>query len=360
MVVSYKKQVVLGILLLVILLGVVEVLVNIWLYNFYKCEFEDNEIFKNVDEETKRKICLENINIEYSEQKLSKVEKVQKLMQHNSEGFRGPEFEKNKPENTVRIFTIGGSTTFGAGVFDNQTIPFYLQQKFDEQNFDSNVEVINVGWPKQWSETETNLIKDRLIKYEPDLFIVYDGWNDFPRQPSNIIKWKERWQEVCELGEKQGFDTIVTLQPLVFTGKKILTDYESTILIKSKERFDDKKYLPYFEQLKKLQTFCTLTANLRNAFDYVKEPIFFDAGHVGPRGNQIIAEKFFQLSLPIVIENLKDIVSEKDTQKSPTEESNPQIISNEFDIFWVNFSHVFRDIISSYQTPKVFPLVFQQ
>jgi len=59
--VSYKKQFVLLFLLTLTFLVVVEVVVNIWLYYFYSCDFEDNEIFGNVDTQTKRKICLENI-----------------------------------------------------------------------------------------------------------------------------------------------------------------------------------------------------------------------------------------------------------------------------------------------------------
>ena len=69
--VSYKKQFILGFLLLLILLIVVEVLVNVWLYNFYTCEFEDNEIFKDLDAETKKKICYENIGLAHTEGRLT-------------------------------------------------------------------------------------------------------------------------------------------------------------------------------------------------------------------------------------------------------------------------------------------------
>jgi len=47
--VSHKKQLVFLILLTLIFLIVVEVLVNIWLYFFYTCDFADSEIFENVD-----------------------------------------------------------------------------------------------------------------------------------------------------------------------------------------------------------------------------------------------------------------------------------------------------------------------
>ena len=54
--ISYKKQTTLGIILLIILFLVVELVANVW-WNFQiECEFEDNEIFQNMDlKEKKRK-----------------------------------------------------------------------------------------------------------------------------------------------------------------------------------------------------------------------------------------------------------------------------------------------------------------
>ena len=45
---------------------------------------------------------------------------------YNSHGFRGDEFEKEKPDDTFRIFTVGGSTTFGIGAEDDETWPAHL------------------------------------------------------------------------------------------------------------------------------------------------------------------------------------------------------------------------------------------
>jgi len=143
--VSIKKQFVLGILLLIVLLGVVELFANIWLYNIYRCEFEDNEIFKNTDPVANRKLCLESLGYEvwldvegtqdFTNERISIVkgtlwkEKLDtsNMVYINEYGFRGPEITKEKPEKTYRIFAIGASTTFGSGVFDTQTYPFYLQ-----------------------------------------------------------------------------------------------------------------------------------------------------------------------------------------------------------------------------------------
>jgi len=142
-------------MLLITLLAVVELGANIWVYYFYTCELEDSEIFKNLDAETKRKICLDSLGYDFVRQKVSWAEGTRgaetfggidkEIVHINSEGYRGPEFTKEKPANVFRIFTIGGSTTFGSGVFDNQTYPYYLQEIYDQSKLEFKVEVINIG-----------------------------------------------------------------------------------------------------------------------------------------------------------------------------------------------------------------------
>ena len=57
--VSYKKQTLLGIIGLLILFVVVEVIANVWWITQINCEFEENEIFMNMDEETRRQLCVD-------------------------------------------------------------------------------------------------------------------------------------------------------------------------------------------------------------------------------------------------------------------------------------------------------------
>ena len=96
----------------------------------------------------------------------------------NSEGFRGPEFSKDKPDNTYRIIAVGGSTTFGSGVTNENTWPKILEKKLQNLSIGKNIEVINAGIPAITSFNESKLIKEKLIHYKPDLIIVYDGMND--------------------------------------------------------------------------------------------------------------------------------------------------------------------------------------
>ena len=64
----------------------------------------------------------------------------------NSLGFRGDEFSKIKPDETYRIFMLGGSPMFGYGATsDETTIPGFTQKIFDEKDFGFDIEVINSG-----------------------------------------------------------------------------------------------------------------------------------------------------------------------------------------------------------------------
>ena len=213
----------------------------------------------------------------------------------NSLGFRGSEFSKDKPDNTYRIFAVGGSTTHGATlVNDDETWPAYLQQKFNQIESEISVDVINTGIMAATTEKESKIIKDRLVNYEPNLIIMYDGWNDLIHLTVN--ETIQNWQSVCELGNVVGFNTIIILQPLVGTGNRVLTDHEYQNL--NVENLEKLHLLA--EKLVHLNQHCTQTVDFRGIFDYVQHPIFLDGGHTESRGNQIIAENIFAVSFPIV------------------------------------------------------------
>jgi len=369
--VSYKKQFVLMLFLLITLLVVVEVLVNIWLYNFYRCDFEEqNQYFKNwVNEETSRKICLESLEYNFMNQEIKKIEGATKTLDENlvyinSEGFRGPEFSKVKPENTFRIFFLGGSTTFGLGVLDNQTYPYYYQQMLDDTNLDFNFQVINAGWSGWASVRETNVIKDRFLDYEPDLFIVLDGFNEIDKEVKknnpdySATLWKERWIEACNLGKQKGFGVIVTLQPLVNSGKKLLTVQESEMLMKLENRYPTELYLEYADQLNGLEKHCNVVQDLRGIYNDVSEPIFFDYVHVGPRGNQILAENMYTLSLPLI----NDIASEKFSNEYVEDFPNEKftVTPSENAVSFLEETNILiQNMLYKYKTPRISSLIFK-
>ena len=79
---------------------------------------------------------------------------------------------------------VGGSTMFGAPS-DETTIPGYLQQLLNENDFEFDIEVINSGIQGADSNTELNHYK--LITFSP-LIVIYDGWNDLRANNPNVVK----------------------------------------------------------------------------------------------------------------------------------------------------------------------------
>ncbi len=305
--VSYKKQITLGIIGIAILLLVVEIVANVWWVTQIHCEFEQNEIFQNFDEVEKRQLCLDFYNLKTSGNEIIPDQDTGSIT-INSLGFRGSEFSTVKPTDTYRIFMIGGSTMFGAGATsDETTIPGYLQHILNEKDLMFGIEVINSGIQGADSNTELNLIEQKLVRFSPDLVIIYDGWNDL-RANNTPIMVKENWKRICEFGEQNNFDVIVTLQPIAGFGNKILTeqeleysqfgtDYNNNPLIELLPVYQD-----YAEKLSEINS-CTGTFDLRDVFDTEIEPIYWDQGHVSDKGNSIVAKSLGNTIFPIVLDN---------------------------------------------------------
>ena len=215
---------------------------------------------------------------------------------YNSHGFRGDEFEREKPGNTFRIFAIGGSTTFGVGVQHSETWPAHIQQIINEKITDKEIEVINAGIPGATSTSEYEFIKNKLPPFDPDLIIMYDGWNE--RKGIEVNESIRNWESVCKLGKNEGFDTIIIIQPIPITGQRVLTEQEIQNAVPRNLPYLQKsqQYVDAFEELDEV---CTKTADFRRIFDYVQEPIFYDAGHTMSFGNKIIAENVFSVISPI-------------------------------------------------------------
>ncbi|MCW8926823.1 MAG: tetratricopeptide repeat protein [Xanthomonadales bacterium] len=92
--------------------------------------------------------------------------------------FNDQSFPKNKQKNTYRIFTVGGSTTAGRPFDHKVSFGGWLQAFLDEADPGTNWEVINAGGSSYASYRVAKLMQE-LVQYQPDLFIVYSGHNEF-------------------------------------------------------------------------------------------------------------------------------------------------------------------------------------
>ena len=226
----------------------------------------------------------------------------------NSFGFRGDEFAKIKPDKTYRIFVVGASPVFGYGATsDETTISGYMGKFLDGKDFGFDIEVINSGLQAADSNKELKLVERKLITFSPDLIIIYDGWDDL-RSDTSPNELKENWKSVCEIGNENNFDTVISLQPIAGFGNKSLTMQESEYAKSGKSYSKNSLleslpvYQNYAENLSEIMT-CAKTVDLRDVFDEQVEPIYLDQGHVTDQGNAIVAKSLYNVILPIILKN---------------------------------------------------------
>jgi len=354
--VSYTKQFLVLILFLLVTLSVIEGLAYAYDgFNPAKCKRWDNS-------NSFHQICLDNSNLIFHKDPLADAiawepNQHMKTININNEGFRGPEIQKEKPDDTYRIFMVGGSTTMGYGTSsDKNTIPARLQEKFNQVNLEKRVEIINAGVNGYTSNDDVNLVKNKLVHYNPDLVIVFDGSNDIfrpyndtldvhdlgdvgyiyrkyfqfyktldvinniidkPKNPliteyltGNKIDlddhaeiWKNNMLKICEVGNQNGFKTLILLQPFLGTGDRSLTQFET-------KHFNNhvlkpfpnalKQYSFFADSINNLKDSCTVALDLRNGFDEAKGVVYFDKWHNYQYLNPIIADEIFDLALPLV------------------------------------------------------------
>ena len=97
----------------------------------------------------------------------------------NSLGYRGPEIERPKPLNRIRILALGGSTVFGYGMkHDEDSWPGALQAILKSRCADQEVEVINGGVPGYSTADALTRLALGATEIQPDFAILYESLND--------------------------------------------------------------------------------------------------------------------------------------------------------------------------------------
>lgn len=316
-------------------------------YEFWyapNCLLPKTDVFKNSDPFLTRQICLDARLLQFEFDGILKMKPNQyyETININSQGFRGDEFNQTKQEDVKRIFILG-SNAFGAtATSDKMTISGFLQKNLNEKST-LDYEVLNAGIIQSDSFRNLYLIENQLLNLESNLLILYTGWidssqqrlnqtitkqtsdndqffkfknfqfyrtpfvlknllvKDSPQDSNNIsldlfqknqqvaINWKQNIDKICKLGQENNFKTLIVIQPLSNSGKKVLTPFESKY-IENELTLD--AYFKIIEQMKYLNN-CDKSIDLSNLFDEYQEPIFTSKGDTSDLGNQIIAERLY-------------------------------------------------------------------
>lgn len=99
------------------------------------------------------------------------------LVAISGDGFRGE--ERIQPEAGRKlVFLLGGSTVFGLGLHNDQTIACFLQRLIDARPGGERYQVVNAGVTGYYSTQELILAQRKLIAYRPAIIISLTGRND--------------------------------------------------------------------------------------------------------------------------------------------------------------------------------------
>lgn len=97
----------------------------------------------------------------------------------NKERFFNPQrFPRDHGSDTFRIFCMGGSTTYGRPYRDSTSFCGWLRELLPVADPSRQWEVINAGGVS-YASYRVALLMEELRDYDPDLFIIYSGHNEF-------------------------------------------------------------------------------------------------------------------------------------------------------------------------------------
>lgn len=91
--------------------------------------------------------------------------------------FNQQSFSVRKNAGTKRIFCLGGSTTFGHPYEDSTSFCGWLRTMLERAR-PAEFEVVNCGGVS-YASYRIALMMEELVQYEPDVFIIYCGHNEF-------------------------------------------------------------------------------------------------------------------------------------------------------------------------------------
>jgi hypothetical protein len=97
----------------------------------------------------------------------------------NSEGFRDDDYSLEKQPHAVRIVGIGDSVMFGLGVPQGSDYLSILERKLNMQFAHKEFEIINMAVPGYNTVQEVETLKEKGLKYRPDIVILGFITNDY-------------------------------------------------------------------------------------------------------------------------------------------------------------------------------------
>ena len=181
---------------------------------------------------------------------------------HNSLGYRSNEFTVEKPKEKIRIVTLGGSTTYGVGVNNDETWPSHLAKELG-----ANYEVINMGVPGYSSRENLLQSEMYLSELQPDLAIYYIGLNDL--RNINIENLADDYSDFHQpslygafgLCKNENIPALASLKLMVLFGQKLnlietCPNQEVDVKTRGHQGVDERALSIYKSNLERIISLC--------------------------------------------------------------------------------------------------------
>jgi len=255
----------------------------------------------------------------------------------DAEGRRRTWNARDEAEADTRIWMFGGSTLWGTGSPDDQTIASGVARGLTDRGF--SVHVTNWG-ESGWVSTQSliQLLLRLRAGERPDLVIFYDGVNDFfaaaqlreaglpqnednrrlefarnpgipvsdvapevtgRREPDDaalarevVDAWLGNIEQVRALGAREGFSVLALWQPVALLDKPLTDDERASL-----DRLDAGARRLIEDHYGVLRGRLPLpdVADLSAVLDGRTEPLYLDFCHLAPQGNAIVASRIVDL-----------------------------------------------------------------
>ena len=92
--------------------------------------------------------------------------------------FNDQSFLAQKPANGLRLFCLGGSSSYGFPWGADAAFTAILGETLAASHPELRVEAVNASGIS-YAMHRLNIVADELLKYKPDVFIIYSGHNEF-------------------------------------------------------------------------------------------------------------------------------------------------------------------------------------
>jgi hypothetical protein len=167
------------------------------------------------------------------------------VVQHCTAGFRGPSIPLKKTD-AIRILFLGGSTTYGSGVWHpDSTYPAQTGVFLKEIYPDKDFEIINAGAESATSAEELAYYHFKFRYYEPDIVVLHTGGNDAltgPKEPyyqpdhSNFRNINFSIPELSGFGKLAMRSYFLSFLSINFYYKH-LVEYDHVLQVREKQRY---------------------------------------------------------------------------------------------------------------------------